>query len=247
MICFMAEGVVRRNVDARIISYALSVAESDSDASKELQITFQGCAAAALQAASGMVGLSIACRTASNSPAVLDRFESERDKKHFQTLMASLGASVDEAWVGELKELFEVIVVLAAQTSDPGDEERFRQWAQGLFLDTREMCIGDAHDVKANVEIGDEPEHKRRRVRKPRSSKEVYEQDRYENLVTKAIAMGVQTTRAVLAGGQVMIVGATPKGDSKLIKLRGSITDAQDMCERANEEIRLFRVGEQFP
>jgi len=243
----MSEGVVRRNVDARIISYALAVAGEDAEVSKELQITFQGCAAAALQAASGMVALSIACRTASCSPAVLDRFQSARDKQHFQTLMASLGASVDDCWVGELKELFEVIVVLAAKTADPGDEERFRQWAQGLFLDTRELCIGDSSDVKADVEADEQPEQKRKRVRKPRSSKEVYEEDRYENLVTKAIAMGIAKTRAVLAGGQVLIVGATPAGDKRLIKLRGSMSDAQAMCERANEEIRKFKVGEQFP
>ena len=241
----MSDGVVRRNVDARIISYAMSViGDGDSsNAGQEMQAIFQGCAAAALQAASGMVALAIACKAASQSPGVLARFESARDREHFRTLLESLGASIDDAWVGELKELFEVIVVLAAETSSDVDEQRFRQWAQGLFLDTRPLAIADSSDVRADVEIEDVPVHKKR-VRKVRSSKDVYEADRYESLVTKAVAMGVSATRAVLAGGQVVIMGMTNKGEKKLIKLRSSMSDAQGLCSRANEEMRKLRVAE---
>lgn len=239
------DGVVRRNVDARIISYAIAVLEAQKPVSPELRTTFHGCAAAALQAASGIVALAIACKSASQSDVF--KFDNARDKDQFRVLLEGLGATIEEAWVGELKELFEVIVVLAAEASDGADEQRFRQWAQGLFLDTRPLVVGDTSDVRANVEIDDEPATKRKRTRKPRSSKEVYETERYENLVTKAIALGIQSTRPVLTNGQILIVGAGSSGDKRLIKLRGSMDEATRLCNRANEEMRKLRVAEHFP
>lgn len=239
------EGIVRRNVDARIISYALAVLESNRPITPELRTTFHGCAAAALQAASGIVALAIACKSAANSNVF--KFESARERDQFRVLLESLGATIEEAWVGELKEIFEVIVVMAAEAFEGEDEQRFRQWAQGLFLDTRALAVGDTNDVQANIEIDDEPAPKRTRTRKPRSSKEVYEHERYENLVTKAIALGIRTTKPVLANGQILIMGVSDHGEKKLIKLRGSMDEASKLCSRANEEMRKLRVAEQFP
>lgn len=205
------DGVVRRNVDARIISYAIAVLEAQRPVSPEVRTTFHGCAAAALQAASGIVALSIACKSASQSDAF--KFDNAREKDQFRVLLEGLGSTIEDAWAGELKELFEVIVVLAAQASEDNDELRFRQWAQGLFLDTRPLVVGETTDVRANVEIEDEPAAKRKRTRKHRSSKEVYETERYENLVTKAVALGISSTRPVLSNGQILIVGTGSTGD----------------------------------
>jgi hypothetical protein len=218
------DGVVRRNVDARIVSYALAVlSDAKDEASPELQNTFAGAATAALQAASGIVALAVACKVAATSPAVLQKFDNHKQREQFRTLMEGIGATVDEAWTGELKELLELIIVLSAETSQPADEDRIRTWAQGLFLDTRGLRIGDGGEVKPDVEIGDSPAPKRKRQRQPRSSKKAYEVERYENLVTKAIAMSIDTTKPILAGGQIMVVGVNDRGEHQLIKLRGSM------------------------
>lgn len=246
----MTSGVVRRNVDARIISYAMAVlrdSQEQSEVIPQIRSVFQGCAAASLQAASGMVALAMACKSASQTPAVLDKFDNTQEKDRFRTLLASLSASIDAAWVGELKELFEVLVVLAVETS-PDEEARFRTWAQGVFLDTRELAMEDPSEVQADVEIEDEVPAKRKRIRKPRSSKDCYEAERFENLVTKAVAMGIQRTSALIAGGQVLIMGECGAGPTKqLIKLRGSINEAHLLCARVNEEIRKLQVAEPFP
>lgn len=238
------DGVVRRHVDARIIAYALS-ALKDPGIVSELRLTFTGCAAGALQAASGMVALVVACKSAAASPELAQRLDAGQ-RERVQALLEGLGATIEEAWHQELKEILEVLVVLAAETaSDELDEARFRQWAQGVYLDTRPMVVMD-DDVEADIEDGAEPEPKRHRVRKPRSSKETYQRERLENLITHAIARGVDSTHPVLVSGQVFVVGKGPKKEEKLLKVRGSFKEAEDLCRAANEEIRKMKVQEAY-
>lgn len=243
MMCRMTDGVIRRHVDARLVSYALEVL-SENAVAPEIRATFQGCAAAALQAASGLVALSIACKAAAQSP-VLQRRLDARQREHMATLLEGLGATVEESWKRDLKELFELIVVMAADTAETmEDEVRYRQWAQGMFLDTRPLAILD-DDVQADIEPGDAPAAKRHRVRKPRSSKDVYQQERLENLVSRAIAAGVTDMKATLVSGQVVVSGQSARGrEEKLLKVRGSMEEAKQLCKMANEEISRMRMGQ---
>lgn len=241
MLSIMQDGVVRRHVDARLVSYALSIL-SDPHLTPEVRMAFTSCAAGALQAASGLVALGVACKSAASSP-VLGRRLNARQLQHVQNLLEGIGATIEESWKHDLKELLEMIVVLAAQTSETVEDElRFRTWAQGVFLDTRPMMIVE-DDVRADIEIDDTPAHKRNRVRKPRSSKEMYQSERLENLVARAVAMGVTSMHPVMAGGQIQIVGSGAHGrEEKLLKLRGSMNEAKELCESANEEIRKMDV-----
>jgi hypothetical protein len=242
----MSDGIVRRHVDARLISYALSVLK-ENEIIPELRMTFHGCAAGALQAASGMVALVVACRSAANSPAFDQRLDA-RQREHVRSLLNGLGATIETAWVQELKEVLELIVVLAAETSATSEDEmRFRQWAQGVFLDTRPLLLVE-DDVTADVEDTTEPEAKRHRVRKARSSRDTYQRERLENLITRAIAMGVLVTKPVLAGGQVFVVGTgARRTEEKLLKVRGSLREAEQLCKEANEEIRKMHLNEAYP
>ena len=238
-----ADGAVRRHVDARLVSYALSVL-GERKIGPELQMTFIGCAGAALQAASGLVALSVACRAAAESPVLAARLDA-RQLNHVQALLEGLGSTVDECWKGDLKELFEVIVVLACESASTVDEEvRFRQWAQGVFLDTRPLAVLD-DNVQADVELDQTPEAKRHRVRKPRSSKDTYQQERLENLVHKAIALGVKDMRPIMISGTIVVVGFSARSkEEKLLKVRGSMSEAKTLCTQANEEIRRMDVVE---
>lgn len=204
----------------------------------ELRMTVQGCAGAAIQAAAGLVALGIACRTAAGGPVLASRLDA-RQLEHVNSLLEGLAATIEETWKGDLKELFEVIVVLAAETAESvEDESRFRQIAQGLFLDTRPMAILE-DDVDADVEIDQAPDPKRHRVRKPRDSRESYQQERLENLVHRAVALGVKTMHPVIATGYILIVGVSARGkEEKLVKLRGSMKEATKLCEDASTEIQ---------
>lgn len=231
------DGAIRRHVDARLVSYALSVL-SEKEIAPELQVVLQACTTAAIQAACGLSALTIACRTAAESPVLAKKFDA-RQREHVQSLFEGLAATVDESWKADLKELFEVIVVLTCDSmSDPEMESYFRQWAQGTFLDTRPLVVLE-DDVQADIEVEDDPEPKRNRVRKPRSSKLAYQQERLENLVARAIALGINSMTPVMSTGVILVVGKTDKGrEEKLLKVRGSMSEAKELCAAANEEIR---------
>jgi hypothetical protein len=213
------------------------------DPPAELFKTFEVCATSALMAASGMVALAIACQSASESPVFATKFDSVQVQR-IRALLTGLGATVQDAWIREIKELLEIIVVLAAELAPSADEEvRFRQWAKGLLLDTRPMSIME-DDTRADVEIDQTPEPQRQRVRKPHSSKEIYLQERLESLVSRAILKGVDVMEPVLESGQLVIWGTGEKGKIRLGKLRGSHREAIVLCKQANEEIRKCKIAE---
>lgn len=236
------DSVVRRHVDARIVSYAIELLK-DKEAAHELQMTLAGCATAALQAASGLVALTIACKAASCSP-MLSQLMGGKQSTHAQMLLESLGETLKECWYTDIKEVLELIIVLAAESSENSEEEfRYRHWAQALMLDTRALAIVD-DEVQADIEIDQEPEHKRLRHRKPRSSKDSYERERLENLVARAVALGVAVTKPLLTNGHVIVVGDGATGQARLLKLRGSVSAAQLLCDAANDEIKKMSLAE---
>lgn len=238
----MMDGAVRRHVDARLVSYALSIVR-EKEATPELQSTLHQCAALALQAASGVFALGLACKAAAKSP-VLTRGLNSRQLAHVRALFEGMSASIEDSWKNDLKELFEVVIVLAADTSGMEDMVRLRQWGQGVFLDTRPLAIMD-EAVVADVERDQAPAAKRHRVRKPRSSKQSYQSERLENLVSRAIARGVACMHPVLTGGHILVVGTGDGKEHKLLKLRGSMAEANDLCEQANLEISNMNAVEQ--
>ena len=216
------------------------------DTSPEVSHVFQACAASALQAASGIIALSIACKTAGKSRAVLESFETLAEKEKFRILMESLAFCVDESWTTEIKELFEVLIILAIENSTMEEELRFRTWAQGLFLDTRKIKVDDSEDVRADIELDDDEEPKTKRLRKAKRSKEVYDAQRFENLVTKSVAMGIKNLEPIFIKNQICIMGESSKGKQQIIKIRGTMTEALELCQKANEEIRSMHVGDHF-
>lgn len=237
------EASVRRNVDARLVSYALSVLE-EAEATPELRSTFRGCVTAAVQAASGLVALKMACRAASGSP-MLGRALSGGQLRRVQTLLDGLASTIEESWQADVKELLEVVVVLACHMAEDDREEMFyRQLAQGVTLDTRDLAMVD-DKVTPDIEEDQAPAPKRSRVRKPRSSKDLYQKERLENLVARAIAQGVVDMRATMIGGTIVVLGTDAKKiEQRLLKVRGSMADAEELCEKAMAEIHRMDAVE---
>jgi hypothetical protein len=239
------KGLPRRNVDARVISYAIQIIRNESK-SPEVSQVFQACAASALQAASGLVALTIACKAAASSSAVRSNIGSNAEKDRFRILMESVGYSLEQSWTAEMKELFELLIVLAIEHSPMDEQIRLRTWSQGLFLDTRGIEADETEDVVADVELDDGFEDKPKRVRKLKKSKEIYDSQRLENLVYKAVAMGAKDLEPIFANNQVVIMGETSKGRKQIIRIRGSLNEASSLCEKANEEIRSLLIADSF-
>lgn len=232
----MADGIVRRTVDARLVSYGMAIL-SDPAIVPLLRTALPLAVPSVVQARGGMLGLLMICRTAASSPVLEEKLDG-RQREQVRAFFSGLANALEETMERDLKELFEVVLVCACATSESWEEEaRWRQFAQGLLLDSRPLAIVE-DDQKADVEEDTEVAAKRHRVRKPRSARETYQHDRLENLVARAIASGVTGMHPELASGQVCIVGTNARGQSqRLLKLRASMDDAQALCDRAVEEI----------
>jgi hypothetical protein len=233
---------IRRHLDARLVSYALSVVEGKMD--QELAGTLQTCAAACLQAASGILALVMACRATARAPALV-RLLDAKQRERLTTLLESVAEVVEDSWKGQLQEVMEVVVVMACSTTDdPEVEANLRSWAHGLRLDTRALAVHEDEDTIEDVVEPDTPMHRREHKRRSRSSRSAYQKERCDNLVARAVSMGVHTTRPLLANGQVVIIGQAPRGQARLAKLRGSMAEAEVLCKQINEQIRQLGVGE---
>ena len=233
----MPEGIIRRHVDARVISYALCLL-NDKELRPELTSAVRSCAQGAMMAGTGVAAAIYACRGASSSPLFFQRMNAKQ-REHFIAFFEALEQIIQEAWLGPLKEALETVMVLACETEDTAEGEiKSRGFAQGAGYDTRPLAVHEDDDV-SDVDVLEPHTPLRRRVRKKRSrcSKEAYQKQRLENLVARALAGGVCTARAVMGNGQVYVFGDTMKGSTKLAKLRGSLSDGERLCREINGEL----------
>jgi len=236
---------IRRHVDTRLVSYAIVLSKDEQIRPAMVEAT-RVCTTAILLAAGGMEGLIRACRGASSSDH-LKRFEATQ-RRYFQALFGSIADSLEESWKAEIRQLMELVLLTGANIT-PDDEEA-HYWltmAQTVGMDTRPFAMHE-DDVKVSqnerMVEDDEPVQPRRKRKRSRSSKEIYQKERFDNLVARCISLGIGTIRAMISNGHVYIVGVGAKGTEKLVKLRGDMAEAHKLCESVNKEIKSFGAGE---
>ena len=234
---------LRRHVDTRLVSYAAALV-NDPEVRPALIESTRVCTAAVIQAASGISALIRACHGVVNSPYVAKNLNAAQ-RAYFESLFGSIATSMEDAWKKELGQLMELILLTGAEVSDDEQESYF--WlamASTVGMNTRPFAIHEEDNVRESKEKivdDDAPVAPHRKRKRGRSSKEIYQNERLINLVTQCIALGVVDTKAFIADGHVFVVGTTAeKATKRLAKLRGTLDDAQELCNHVNKELKSF-------
>lgn len=236
-------GKLRRTIDIRLVSFALSVLK-DNPSNQELAVASRFLAAATLQLAGGFKALVETCKATAGSQAIRKSMDAAQARR-CETLFAALSESLEEYRKGGFQELIELMVVFAGETMDEDDRHGLVIWANSLGLSTEPLLIHDEdEDDISVVEISD-PIRKRAHKPRARTTREAYREDRYEDLAREAIAKGFLSTSTKLVGSRVRMYGEHPRRG--LVHLRWlwcSTSEAQVLSEKLNKELRSMRTTE---
>jgi len=164
--------------------------------------------------------------------------------RKFEVLFEALGESLADSWRTTMRELLELLIVLAAEMSDSEEAQSLRMRAQALGLDTSPLIVHEDDDTDGVVEPTTAP---RKQPPKPRehTARSSYQRDRLDDLLRECVAMGIGSAKAKFMVGRVEIIGKHPsKGEVHLRWLRSSMGEGEALCTKLNEEIRRFNVGD---
>jgi hypothetical protein len=240
----MTNGKLRRNLDLRLVSYAISVL-NETDGNKELAVAARFLAAASLQLIGGYKALVDTCKASAESEAIRKSMPAEQAKRTC-TLFDALAESLEEQRRGTLNELVELIVIFASECMDEGtDKHSLTVWANSLNLDTSPLVVSDEDSESCEiVEIGD-PIKRRQHKQRKRSNRSSYSRDRFEDLIREAIAVGVETAKPKIVGGRIEILGIHPqRGSIHLRWMRSSMSEAEALTIKLNNELEKMRSSE---
>lgn len=237
------KGKLRRNIDLRLVSFALSVLKDNPD-NAELAVASRLISAAALQLSGGLKALIMACRATASSEAIRRSMEPAQ-ARHCEILFEALAESLEQHQKSGFQELIELIVVFASESMDEEDRHGLVVWANSLGLSTEPLVIHDDDDD--DIDVVEPDDAIRRRTHKPRkrSTREAYREDRYEDLAREAIAKGFDKTEVKVARSRVRLYGVHPRnGLVHLRWLRCPMTEADELSQKLNKELASMKRTE---
>jgi hypothetical protein len=228
-------GKLRRNIDLRVVSYAISVlAESKGNA--ELAVASQFLAANSLQLAGSLRALIEVCKATAASEAVVRSMEPDQARRT-QVMFEALADIVEQQRSGHLAELIELMVVFAKESLDDKDaEHRLVTWAHGLGIDTSPLLIDEE---EARIDFVRE---RRTSENSPRQLPPVNRKDdRYVHILRLAVKNGISSMRVKMSRGRVEVMGTHPTdGEVHLRWVKISMQEAEVLIEAINREISLM-------